>query len=108
MAMLSNTPQEFKTTPGLFDTIIHPDDRAAWDRHDHTAPTDGPHERLEFRIVTKEGQTRWISHVCRPVYNDAGESRNGRRNSPDQTKSYIGPRKPQMRPIRPRASSWRR
>ena len=27
---------------------------------------------LEFRIVTRDGLTKWISHICQPVYTDSG------------------------------------
>ena len=27
---------------------------------------------IEFRILTRNGDTRWISHICQPVYGDDG------------------------------------
>ena len=57
----------------LLDNLVHPDDRNLWQDHSHLANTDGSPVPIEFRIVTKHGETRWMSHVCRPVYNEAGK-----------------------------------
>jgi diguanylate cyclase (GGDEF)-like protein/PAS domain S-box-containing protein len=62
------TPAEFYAQPSLLDTIVHPDDRSLWNQHVcRDAPTPQTSSRRELRIITKEGETRWISHVCRPI-----------------------------------------
>ncbi len=65
-------PGEFYATPGLAESLIHSEDRERWNVHRHVADGEGMPDALEFRIVTKSGETRWISHVCRPVYGDDG------------------------------------
>lgn len=58
---------EFMENPGLLNIIIHPDDRDAYANHitDFRAPMHGD---MEFRIVAKDGQVRWLSHFCGPIY----------------------------------------
>ena len=58
---------EFMAQPDLLNTIIHPDDRNAYQNHiiDFRAPL---HDEMEFRIVAKDGQVRWLSHYCGPIY----------------------------------------
>ncbi|MFA5082570.1 MAG: ATP-binding protein [Hydrogenophilaceae bacterium] len=71
---------EFERDPALLDRIIHPDDRARWDGHLAEHGEDASHEPQEYRIVTKQGEVRWISHTCRPVLGEDG-SRMGLRGS---------------------------
>ena len=63
---------EFHASPGLLDEVVHPDDRHVWQEHCHTTRHEKRHEPKVFRIVTKGRQIRWISHVCRPVFDRQG------------------------------------
>ena len=72
---------EFLQDPSLFDRIIHPDDRARVEAHHgeaHACPTEC---ELEFRIVRRDGQERWIGHVCQPVIDVPQGRPQGRRAS---------------------------
>ncbi|MCX6699861.1 MAG: PAS domain S-box protein [Methanomicrobiales archaeon] len=66
-------PKDFIDDRDLVDRIVHPDDRIVWDSHVflHTQneKADDPVE-IEFRIVTREGALRWISHICRTICSD--------------------------------------
>ena len=64
---------EFMNNPRLFLDIIHPNDREQVDAHHVTLRKEIKTGYLEFRILTKEGELRWIMHSCTPVYNDRGE-----------------------------------
>jgi two-component system cell cycle sensor histidine kinase/response regulator CckA len=64
---------EFYEDPGLIERIIHPEDFDLWQEHRHEADSQGLPGPLEFRIIAKGGDVRWISHVCRPVYGEGGE-----------------------------------
>ncbi len=64
------TPEDFYSTPNFMDRIIHPDDLHLWDHHVHHVNDDGKPEKLEFRVVTKEGDLRWFEHLCGPVHNE--------------------------------------
>jgi PAS domain S-box-containing protein len=61
------TPREFMDTPGLVDDIILPSDRPLMERHleDVATRNEGA---IDFRIITKGGDMRWVAHACRAVY----------------------------------------
>jgi len=65
------TPAEFIQNPHLIQTIIHPDDASILTHHacDDQFETGA----IEFRIITRDNEIRWIAHVCQPVFNHAGE-----------------------------------
>jgi PAS domain S-box-containing protein len=66
-------PDEFFQDPGFLKTLIHPDDQKKMERHwlDHAKT----HEvkGLDFRIINRDGDTRWIFHLCQAVYSSTGE-----------------------------------
>ena len=68
----------FQQNENLMYDMVHPEDK-----HLFTLFQDDfkgmPHEDVEYRIVTKKGETRWLSHVSVPIYAD-GNFR-GRRGS---------------------------
>ena len=55
-----------------FDKLIHPDDRALWQQHQQGADHAKDPLQLDVRILTKNGEVRWISHTCRAIYSDQG------------------------------------
>ncbi len=61
--------EEIMADPHLLCDIIHPEDKLMCDEHmgDFTAPQ---HDETEYRIITRDGQTKWLSHVCGPIYLD--------------------------------------
>jgi PAS domain S-box-containing protein len=65
-------PDEFFKDPRFLETLIHPEDQNKVEQHwlDHAKT----HEvkGLDYRIVNREGDTRWISHLCQAVYSSAG------------------------------------
>jgi PAS domain S-box-containing protein len=70
--------KEFLRKSHMFFDMIHPDDKGMF--KNHLKEFDEPvHEDMEYRIITKNGDVRWLSHVCSPIYVD-GEFR-GRRGS---------------------------
>ncbi len=73
------TVQEFQDDSGLLDRIIHPEDRRKWMEHDHLRDSTGNILPQEFRLITKSGEQRWISHTCQAVVRDNGalEGRHG-------------------------------
>ncbi len=74
-------PQAFDD-PDLLMHLVHPDDREMHAQHVscERSETDDCDHQLEFRIITRDGNERWIGHVCQPVYDDAGQPA-GRRTS---------------------------
>jgi PAS domain S-box-containing protein len=71
---------EFEKDSELLLSIAHPDDRPLLLEH-LANELDVPDVfHLDFRIITKEGEERWISHYCQPVYDRDGKFQ-GRRAS---------------------------
>jgi diguanylate cyclase (GGDEF)-like protein/PAS domain S-box-containing protein len=66
------TDTEFYADPKLLNRIMHPEDRQSYVGHIHKITAQGLAEPLDFRIYTKQGELRWISHVCQLVYDDQG------------------------------------
>ncbi len=66
------TREEFLKNSALTLDIIHPDDRYLLAGHLHNLAERDPC-LMDYRIVTRDGKIRWISHSCQPVYGEAGE-----------------------------------
>ena len=66
---------EFRQNPQLLRDIIHPEDREMMRRHFEAVhrKTEMLWEELDFRIIARFGETRWVNHACRPVYDSVGE-----------------------------------
>ena len=64
--------EEFNTNRDLFYGIIHPADRELFMDHTHIKDSNGQILPFEIRIVSKDGDVRWISHICQQVYTPAG------------------------------------
>jgi PAS domain S-box-containing protein len=66
--------EQFLSDPDLMISVIHPDDRQKFLKHRNEVETCHGLHALEFRIVhANDGAVRWISHLCHPVYDDAGK-----------------------------------
>ena len=57
-ALLGYTPGEVEPSAALFARHVHPDDRAVYDAM--LSAWESANAEIEFRIVTKNGKTRWI------------------------------------------------
>jgi PAS domain S-box-containing protein len=66
-------PEEFTLDNDLLITITHADDRDKIIDHFAVAQElNTEHGILEFRIITRTGEERWIGHESQPVYNANG------------------------------------
>jgi len=63
---------EFLADPGLLDEIFHLEDRERWNHHVHPVGEAGKPLALEFRIITKTGQARWVNHTCTEIHDETG------------------------------------
>ncbi len=66
------SPNEFKQNLELITSIVHPDDVANLKNHKHNIFDNKEIDPIEFRIITKSGEERWIGHVCQTIYNADG------------------------------------
>jgi len=82
-------PSEFIDRPGLFEEIIYPADRETVKMHLKLLGEEMPHRDIEFRILTKTGELRWVSHNCSAVYNENGEYQGRRGTNRNITGSKI-------------------
>jgi PAS domain S-box-containing protein len=57
----------------LLCQVVHPDDKEKRLRHleQEKTGTGRPFE-MEYRIIRQDGATRWIHHVCQPIYDAQG------------------------------------
>jgi len=62
------TAREFEENPALILDMIHPDDRREFSRHIDEDLESADVCHLNFRIITKTGEVRWISHYCQHVH----------------------------------------
>ncbi|MHC1725782.1 MAG: PAS domain S-box protein [Syntrophobacteraceae bacterium] len=76
---------EFETDPELLSRIVHPDDLAQFEAHVKQDQTAGRAKRLEFRIIHRDGMTRWIAQLCQPVLDTQGRFLGIRGSNRDST-----------------------
>jgi PAS domain S-box-containing protein len=83
---ITGYPREaFHEDPNLFLQIVHPDDRERLAAHYHDdLRRDEPYE-IEFRIVRRDGQERWLGHACRLVLDSDGRKLGRRASNRDIT-----------------------
>ena len=62
------SPQEFYETQGLLMDRVHSDDREIYLQS--TRDDTGDRRATEFRIMTKDGDIKWLSQIWRPIYSD--------------------------------------
>ncbi|MFW6135781.1 MAG: PAS domain S-box protein [Chloroflexota bacterium] len=66
------TPEDFRQDPRLLQKMTHADDRAQVETHFREERRDGTTHSLDFRIITRNGDQRWINHACQRVYDEEG------------------------------------
>jgi PAS domain S-box-containing protein len=66
--------EEFLADPGLFERLVHGDDRARFGQHVELAHGSERQENaaIEVRIAARDGSERWIRHRCSPMYEPDG------------------------------------
>jgi diguanylate cyclase (GGDEF)-like protein/PAS domain S-box-containing protein len=73
-ALTGYAAEEFLGDIELMRRIIHPDDLERYSQH-HAAALEHAlldQETLDFRIVTRSGEIRWITHVCCAIHRADG------------------------------------
>lgn len=63
---------EFMEDSKLLENMIFPGDLELYLRHMDNFRDARACELLEFRILRRDGECRWLSHVCLPVYDENG------------------------------------
>jgi PAS domain S-box-containing protein len=78
------TQAEFISSPSLLAEIVHPEDQHLFSSHRQQIELESV-SSLEFRIITKEGQERWLWHGCRAVFGPEGQPLGRRASNRDIT-----------------------
>lgn len=79
-------PWEFVSGSLKLKKIIHPQDWHIMEEHVSHLAEKGRHTPQEFRIIHRNGEERWISHVCQPVYSSRGRFLGRRASNRDITR----------------------
>jgi PAS domain S-box-containing protein len=67
------TPEEFMNKSSLMTDIIVQEDMPLWDVHFHDSRREMQKQEVQFRIMRKDGELRWIEHICHPVHTKQGK-----------------------------------
>nr|MBP7689556.1 PAS domain S-box protein [Thermoflexales bacterium] len=76
---------DFLADPHLMPRLIHPDDRTLWQNHVQLRADADCALDLDLRIYRRDGELRWLAHVCQPVFSAAGEPLGVRASNRDIT-----------------------
>jgi len=76
--------QRFIDDPQFLPSIIHPDDREIVLRHFERDPQAAP-ERIDFRLLRRDGRAIWVSHVCQHIATADGRDHGVRASNRDIT-----------------------
>ncbi len=68
-----HTPADFLADPALLDRLVHLEDRTRFGEQMRALAASPACVEFEFRIVHRDGTTRWLAQACQPVYGDRGE-----------------------------------
>lgn len=79
-------PEEFFNNPKLLSTIIHPADLSVVGYHFDIIGSGDPCS-MDFRIVTRTGEERWISHACQVIFDKTGQWLGRRGSNRDMTET---------------------
>lgn len=77
--------KEFLNDTELIIAITHPDDRESFAQHRYTVESKQVPSKAEFKIITREGEIKWIDHVCQPVFDTDGKFMGTRGSNRDIT-----------------------
>jgi PAS domain S-box-containing protein len=64
--------EAFVSDPTLRRRVVAQEDQAAWDQHRRECHVEAVPGIAVFRVVRPDGGTRWVEHVCRPIFAAGG------------------------------------
>jgi len=81
-------PDEFERDSDMMQAITYPQDRDRMNEHlrEVHANLRNDVSSIEFRIITKAGKIRWLSHTCQPIFGPNKEYLGRRVTNQDVTK----------------------
>jgi len=78
-------PDEFIRNSSLLESIAHADDRVSLARHAAEELESRDVLSIDFRIITRSNEERWIAHICQPIFDLDGRWLGRRANNWDVT-----------------------
>lgn len=72
LAVTGYRQEDFYARPHLMNELIVEEDRTVWNKHVHRMHEHGVPERLLIRIKTRQGELRWLEHLCSDVRDGQG------------------------------------
>lgn len=63
---------EFLVAPNLLINLIHPEDQLDFRYHYEAAFDRSQTEAMEFRLINRNGEQRWIHHICQAAFDEDG------------------------------------
>ena len=92
-AITGYTVEEFCQNPSLVIQITHPEDREFVQTHYHDKLKRSVGAcSIDYRIITRNGEERWIGHSCQPVYDVKGKWIGQRGSNRDITERKVSER----------------
>ena len=65
-------PRDFLDNPDFLSDIVIPQDRELFLNHLHNELHNSDTYEIDFQILDKNGEKRWIAHICQQVYAEDG------------------------------------
>jgi PAS domain S-box-containing protein len=76
---------EFLGNPRILEDIVHWEDLSAWEQYMGSLGSGAQPEMIEFRILTKQGDERWIQGLCSRIIDEEGRNLGVRGSNRDIT-----------------------
>ncbi|MDX9788427.1 MAG: PAS domain S-box protein [Desulfobacterales bacterium] len=76
---------EFMENRKLLFLLVHPEDQPKFNCLKSETACMKSKNQFDFRIMTRSGRLRWISHICQPVFSETGEFLGRRASNRDIT-----------------------
>jgi|GEM_PF-4234281 len=64
--------QDFQTIPNLLFSMVHPDDRGIFRRHQEDRSERQESTSLEIRLINRNGEKRWFRHLSQQAHDEEG------------------------------------
>lgn len=94
MRVTGYSAEEFLNDRELLFSIVHPDYRELFGKHLADNDKYGHSvENLHYKIIRKNGEERWIEHICQPVFDEEGNYLGRRGSNSDITEKKETDRK---------------
>jgi PAS domain S-box-containing protein len=78
--------EEFLGNPRILERIVHWEDLSAWEKYMGSLGPGTQPETIEFRILTKKGEERWIQGLCFQIIDAEGRNLGVRGSNRDITR----------------------